>query len=105
MQSIIIPSHGAQATLGLAKANARFSTLTLGAMATVTNGAVSAPVEAVDERLQKLRKEMASADGGRGVDAYIIPTEDPHMVRIDQEPLAWKQIVLINGMLRSAARV
>ena len=32
-----------------------------------------------DERLTLLRKEMKKADGGKGVDAYIIPTEDAHM--------------------------
>ena len=38
-----------------------------------------------DERLTLLRKEMEKADGGKGVDAYIVPTEDAHMVR----PAAW----------------
>eukprot|EP00271_Cylindrocystis_brebissonii_P013010 TRINITY_DN32551_c0_g1_i1.p1 TRINITY_DN32551_c0_g1~~TRINITY_DN32551_c0_g1_i1.p1 ORF type:complete len:748 (-),score=129.37 TRINITY_DN32551_c0_g1_i1:498-2741(-) len=31
-----------------------------------------------DERLMKLREEMRKANGGEGVDAYIIPSEDPH---------------------------
>ena len=33
-----------------------------------------------DERLAKFRELLAKADKGKGVDAYIIPTEDPHMV-------------------------
>ena len=36
--------------------------------------------EPADERLALLRKEMKKADEGKGVDAYIIPTEDAHMV-------------------------
>jgi len=31
------------------------------------------------DRLAALRTAMAAADGGRGVHAYIVPTEDPHM--------------------------
>lgn len=48
---------------------------------------------AVDPKLEALRHQMASAEGGAGVDAYIIPSEDPHMVsslprplQIDAEP-------------------
>ncbi len=40
-----------------------------------SNGA-SAPVEAQDDRVASLRKEMAKHD----VQAYIVPSEDPHMV-------------------------
>ena len=40
-----------------------------------TNGAA-----VTDKKLVELRKSLASAEGGAGVDAYIIPTEDPHMV-------------------------
>ena len=38
-------------------------------------GVTAAPV---DPKLTTLRKFMAEADGG--VDAFIIPSEDPHMV-------------------------
>lgn len=31
-------------------------------------------------KLVKLREQMAAADGGAGVDAFIVPSEDPHMV-------------------------
>lgn len=34
----------------------------------------------VDERLTRLRAAMKKADGGKGVQAFIVPTEDPHMV-------------------------
>lgn len=33
-----------------------------------------------DAKVEQLRKLMAAADGGKGVQAYIIPSEDPHMV-------------------------
>ena len=36
----------------------------------------------VSHKVELLRQEMAKADHGKGVQAYIIPTEDPHMVRI-----------------------
>uniref|UniRef100_A0A383V906 Uncharacterized protein n=1 Tax=Tetradesmus obliquus TaxID=3088 RepID=A0A383V906_TETOB len=45
--------------------------------AMASNGAAAAA--AVDPRLVKLRAAMAAADGGQGVAAYIVPTEDPHM--------------------------
>ncbi|KAI8470117.1 MAG: hypothetical protein J3K34DRAFT_459008 [Monoraphidium minutum] len=32
-----------------------------------------------DTRVARLREAMAAADGGKGVQAYIIPSEDPHM--------------------------
>lgn len=41
--------------------------------------AVSAPDQGADYKVDQLRKEMAAADGGKGVHAYIIPSEDPHM--------------------------
>ena len=40
---------------------------------------VSSPAKA-DAKVEQLRKLMAAADGGKGVQAYIIPSEDPHMV-------------------------
>jgi hypothetical protein len=41
-----------------------------------------------DSRLAALRAAMAAADGGRGVDAFIIPTEDSHMVS-EELPCVW----------------
>ncbi|KAK9805604.1 hypothetical protein WJX72_007339 [[Myrmecia] bisecta] len=38
-----------------------------------------ADAPAADERVAALRREMAEADDGAGVHAYIIPSEDPHM--------------------------
>ena len=43
--------------------------------AKASNGA-PAPVEAQDDRVASLRREMAKHD----VQAYIVPSEDPHMV-------------------------
>lgn len=34
----------------------------------------------VDPKLLKLRELFAKADGGQGISALIVPTEDPHMV-------------------------
>jgi hypothetical protein len=34
-----------------------------------------------DPKLTALREAMVGANGGQGVHAYIIPSEDPHMVR------------------------
>lgn len=34
---------------------------------------------ASDPRVSKLRESMAKAEGGKGVQVYIVPTEDPHM--------------------------
>lgn len=38
-----------------------------------------APARA-DVKLENLRALMATADGGKGVDAFIVPTDDPHQV-------------------------
>ena len=43
---------------------------------------VSAPAVKGSAKVDQLRRLMAAADGGKGVQAYIIPSEDPHMVRI-----------------------
>ena len=48
------------------------------AMVAGTGGAKSG---AVDPKLVALRQQMATCEGGKGVDVYIVPTEDPHMVR------------------------
>jgi hypothetical protein len=53
-------------------------------MASVSNG--NGAAAAKDERVEALREQMRFADGGRGVDAYIIPSEDPHMVRPHPSP-------------------
>ena len=43
---------------------------------------VSGPTANGCPKVNRLRQLMAAADGGRGVQAYIIPSEDPHMVSI-----------------------
>ena len=48
-----------------------------------TGGASSGPA---DPKLVALRQQMAAADGGKGVDVYVVPTEDPHMVRGGRKP-------------------
>lgn len=47
----------------------------LNVIAMASNGAAPGG----DPKLAKLRELMAKADGGKGVAAYIVPTEDPHM--------------------------
>jgi Xaa-Pro aminopeptidase len=52
-----------------------------------SNGSAAAAVAAAapsngsagDPRLVRLREAMSKVDGGKGVTAYIVPTEDPHM--------------------------
>lgn len=41
-----------------------------------------------DQKLVDLRKAMQEADGGQGVDAFIVPSEDPHMVTAEAGSLA-----------------
>ena len=45
-------------------------------MGSATNGGAAG-----DPKLAALREQMAAADDGAGVAAYIIPSEDPHMER------------------------
>lgn len=46
----------------------------------VTMGATANGASGGDPKLVALREKMAAADDGAGVAAYIIPSEDPHMV-------------------------
>ncbi len=46
-----------------------------------SNGA-PAPADAHDDRVASLRKEMAK----HNVQAYIVPSEDPHMVILSWQP-------------------
>ena len=48
------------------------------APAAATAPAAAAP--AVDAKLNRLREAMAKADGGKGIHAFIVPSEDTHMV-------------------------
>jgi hypothetical protein len=41
-----------------------------------------------DQKLVDLRKAMQEADGGQGVDAFVVPSEDPHMVTAEAGSLA-----------------
>lgn len=43
------------------------------------SGAAAAPAPEPDSRLAAVRRHMAAVDGGKGVHAFIVPTEDPHM--------------------------
>lgn len=38
-----------------------------------------AAAPATDPKLVRIRAAMARADGGRGIQAFIVPSEDPHM--------------------------
>ena len=51
--------------------------VTMGAVSEALNGATNGAAP-TDERVEALRAQMAKAN----VDAYIIPTEDPHMVHM-----------------------
>lgn len=56
-----------------------------------------------DPKLAALRKLMAEADGGSGVDAYIVPTEDPHMSEYPPDCHARREF--ISGFTGSAGTV
>lgn len=56
-------------------------------MASAAAGAAGAAAPAAtaakapaDAKVARMREAMAAADGGRGVQAFIVPSEDPHMV-------------------------
>lgn len=53
-----------------------------------------------DAKLAALRAAMAAADGGRGVAAYIVPTEDPHMS--EYPPDCYKRREWLTGFTGSA---
>jgi len=53
-----------------------------------------------DPKLAALRAAMAAADGGRGVAAYIVPTEDPHMS--EYPPDCYKRREWLTGFTGSA---
>jgi Xaa-Pro aminopeptidase len=48
-------------------------------MATNTVAPAAPPTTTTDPKLVKLRQLLASAESGTGVDALIVPSEDPHM--------------------------
>ena len=52
------------------------------AMAQATNGVNAASAVAADPKLESMRAVMKSLENGKGVDAFIVPSEDPHMVRV-----------------------
>lgn len=54
----------------------------------------------VDPKLEALRQQMAAADGGAGVDVYIIPSEDPHMS--EYAPASQERRHYISGFTGSA---
>ena len=54
--------------------------------AAVAPNAKAAAAGSGEGTLARLRQELGRAAGGHGVDAFIIPSEDPHMVR-EQEAL------------------
>jgi Xaa-Pro aminopeptidase len=55
-----------------------------------SNGAAAA---AADPRLARLREAMVKADGGKGVAAYIVPTEDPHMSEYPPDPFKRREYI------------
>jgi hypothetical protein len=47
-----------------------------------------------DPKLTALREAMSGANGGQGVHAYIVPSEDPHMVRPSKSSPESVEVVL-----------
>ncbi|KAL4527940.1 hypothetical protein Ndes2526B_g07731 [Nannochloris sp. 'desiccata'] len=54
-------------------------TLTTTTRTMATNTEAATPTTVTDPKLVKLRELLASAESGTGVDALIVPSEDPHM--------------------------
>lgn len=75
-----------------------------------TNGNTAAPSNGtVDPRLVRLREAMGKADGGKGVSAYIIPTEDPHMSEYPPDTFKRREYIsrwvqLLGGWLVGSVR-
>ncbi|KAG2437467.1 hypothetical protein HXX76_006117 [Chlamydomonas incerta] len=65
---------GTNTASSLASASATAATSTAPSAPTM-----AAPTSSGCAKLAGLRAAMAAADGGRGVAAYLVPTEDPHM--------------------------
>ncbi|PNH10857.1 putative Xaa-Pro aminopeptidase P [Tetrabaena socialis] len=53
----------------------------------------AAPAATADPKLSALRAAMAAADGGRGVAAYLAPTEDPHMSEYPPACLKYREFI------------
>jgi hypothetical protein len=58
-------------------------------MAQATNGVNAASAVAADPKLESMRAIMKNLENGKGVDAFIVPSEDPHMVCVcyDKNPI------------------
>lgn len=59
--------------------------------ATTEQGPSSTITTTIDPKVAKLRDILQTADNGNPVHAFIIPSEDPHMVRrvVDHHPVGW----------------
>lgn len=53
---------------------------------------MAAPV-ATEQRVSSLRAEMAKANQGEGVHAYIVPSDDPHMSEYAPDCFARRQFI------------
>lgn len=52
-----------------------------------------AAAPATDPKLVRIRAAMARADGGRGIQAFIVPSEDPHMSEYPPECDARREFI------------
>lgn len=87
-----IPRHSQEAVSAAAGRPSSHSRLTQVAAMAAAGGAPAAAA-AVDPKLVAMREALARADGGKGVQAFIVPSEDPHMVRMQggrEEAVAWE---------------
>ena len=83
----VLQSQAPKAAASPSSSNNSSSRLQAAAMATPSAAAAPAAVAApplqpaaADPKLAALREALLQADGGRGVQAFIVPSEDPHMV-------------------------
>ncbi|GIL68768.1 hypothetical protein Vafri_22006 [Volvox africanus] len=93
------PASGPAST-SIATPPAQATTMAANDAATTT---VPITVADVDPKLAALRAAMASADNGRGIAAYLVPTEDPHMS--EYPPACHKYREYISGFTGTAGAV
>ena len=62
-------------------------------MAAATETSAPASVSGTDHKLIKLREVLSTIDDGKSVDAFIIPSEDPHMSEYPPECDARREFI------------
>lgn len=72
-------------------------------MASNGSGAAAAAAAGGDPRLAQTRQQLAAADGGKGVAAFIVPTDDPHMSEYPPDHFKRREWISRWGVLKARA--